>query len=653
MTHIANSGVSRAGRAGQSRRGVIALAAALALLAPASPGAAAPTRELLLMPSGQTLQALVQQVTSLGGQIVAQLEIANTLLVKLPAHASAPSGSLVVANTPLTVASADTDDSAAVGLTTYRDTIGASATGGAGVTVALVDTGVADVADLAGSVEHVNVSGAAAGDGLGHGTHLGGLIAGHGALVGVAPQARILDVKVADDEGNTDLATVLRGMQAVADRGNVKVLNLSLSTGSPLPPQFDPLSIALDELWARGVTVVTAAGNDGPAKGSVSSPGNDPVVLTVGAIKDGATAQRDDDVVAEFSSRGSRFGGGKPDLAAPGVSLLSTRAPGSEAELENPQSLVGASYMKGSGTSMAAAIASGAVAAILSENPTLTPDAVKRLLKATAYTSKAVRRAKGAGAGGLDLAAALERARQTHAHAPEAGAQTVTADWTPADDEAQAWLEFADSWEAGDYEATALAWNNLSARVQVWAARMFSVAVVYGSLNEPSGVFEARAWAARQWAEQGWTARQWAARQWAARQWAGADWEARQWAARQWAARQWADSDWEARQWAARQWAARQWAARQWANDDWLSLAWTARQWASTDWAARGWAARQWAANDWLARQWAARQWAARQWAARQWAVDGWSDFLFEARQWAAGQWAARQWAVSWSDPDL
>src|SRR6185295_17888426 len=104
------------------------------------------------------------------------------------------------------------------------------------------------------------------------------------------------------------LLRVLTGLQAVAERArrdeSLRVVNISLSADDPGSPGIDPLSRALEGLWNRGLVVVVAAGNDGPDAGTVSVPGTDPAVITVGALDTAATASRADDVVAPFSARG-------------------------------------------------------------------------------------------------------------------------------------------------------------------------------------------------------------------------------------------------------------------------------------------------------------------------------------------------------------
>jgi serine protease AprX len=353
-----------------------------------------------------------------------------------------------------------------------------------------------------------------------------------------------------------------------------------------------------------GVTVVTAAGNDGPADGSVGSPGNDPLLITVGALDEGDPDVSSDDSVADFSSRGNQFYDGKPDLVAPGVSLISTAAPRSSAYLKNPDSHVGDYYMRGTGTSMSAAVVTGAIAAILSTNPELKPNGVKALLTETAYTLP--NNDGGAGAGGLDLGAAVQAAKTTVDFDPDQVLpDSDTDEWGPNEDDADLWAQFAAAWESGDFEAAKAAWDALSWQTQQWASRGWMLAVLAASVGGDEAEFSGRSWAARSWAFDGWLARSWAGRSWAARSWAY--------------------DEWLARSWAGRSWAARSWAARSWAADDWLARSWAARSWAARSWAARSWAARSWAARSWADEDWAARSWAARSWATDSWDSSSWS----------------------------
>jgi serine protease AprX len=358
-----------------------------------------------------------------------------------------------------------------------------------------------------------------------------------------------------------------------------------------------------------GMTVVAAAGNDGEdGWGTVGSPGNSPVVLTAGALDERGTDQRGDDVVAAFSSRGSQFAKGKPDLVAPGVSVVSTAAPGSIAAASANWLVDG--YMPGSGTSMSAAVVSGAAAAVLATNKALRPNGVKALLLTTAYRTATLEPADGAGNGGLDLGAALIAAQDAPVDVRPGAGPKPDGEWGPAEGDAEAWKAFAAAWDSGDFEAVRAAWEALSWQTQQWASRMWMLAVLADAAGLPANEFQARSWAARSWAFDAWLARSWAARSWAARSWAFDEWVARSWAARSWAARSWAARSWASDEWLARSWAARSWAARSWAARSWAARSWAARSWADEDWAARSWAARSWATSAWDARSWAARSWA-------------------------------------------
>ncbi len=472
-------------------------AAVTAVALVVTPVAAAPratpeaaTRTLLsVVDSSYSAAAVTAEVKALGGHVVAVYDVADALLVDLPAGASAPAGTVAVADVALHVSSLAATAAPVVAGATFRATIAADpAQQGAGVTVALVDTGVADIPDLEGRLTHVNVSGGPAGDALGHGTFLAGLVAGDGSAsagryAGVASAAEILDVQVAAADGSTSLSRVLAGLQAVADSAradaSLRVVSLALSTGSPLPPTADPLARALDRLWARGLTVVVAAGNDGPGPATVSSPGADPVVVTVGALDEEATPARGDDTVADFSSRGTAFGVAKPDLVAPGVSLVSTRAPGSIADVQNPASRVADAYFTGTGTSMSEAVVAGAAAVLVGSRPALTPDSVKRLLTSTAYRSSGLPK-KAAGAGGLDLGAALAAAPRVPLLKPARWLGSAAQDAAYAPDEADAatWEQFSQAWQADDLDAVAAAWSRLSEQTRRWAATAFALALV-------------------------------------------------------------------------------------------------------------------------------------------------------------------------------
>lgn len=308
---------------------------------------------------------------------------------------------------------------------------------GSGVTVAVLDSGVDPNEDLENPkseksriVANANFvpSSTSASDLNGHGTHVAGIIAGNGEMssgsksyrtfYGIAREANIINVRVLDATGQSKVSTLISAIQWVVDnraKHKIRVLNLSLGHSVGESYKTDPLCQAVEKAWKSGIVVVCAAGNDGrklplpignkadnegygTAYGSVSSPGNDPYVITVGSMK-AINSDRKDDVASTFSGRGpSRLDLTlKPDIMAPGNKIISLRKPLSFLELTSPGNMVmprdyirnasilaTSNYFKLSGTSMAAPVVSGAVALMLQQSPSLSPDTVKARLMMSA-----------------------------------------------------------------------------------------------------------------------------------------------------------------------------------------------------------------------------------------------------------------------------
>ena len=285
------------------------------------------------------------------------------------------------------------------------DELAAEGGTGEGITVALLDTGINETHDLAGRIKPVrqrlfqreqpcvNLSGEpTCADDYGHGTFLAGIIAGNGAALGgkyagIAPEADLISIKVGARDGSADVSNVLAGIQwavSFKDTYDISVLNLSLGTDSTQSWTVDPLNYAVEQAWKAGITVVVAASNRGPDAGTISKPGDDPYVITVGATDDRFTVPLEDDVLPDFSSRGpAPEGVAKPDVVAPGAHIVSLRALGSAIDEKFPKG-VDRTYRQGSGTSMSTAVVSGVVAAILSRDPNLQPDRLKFMLMDTA-----------------------------------------------------------------------------------------------------------------------------------------------------------------------------------------------------------------------------------------------------------------------------
>jgi serine protease AprX len=289
---------------------------------------------------------------------------------------------------------------------------------GAGIDVALVDTGVSRVAGLAApgkiidgpdfSVDAGTTT--AHTDGYGHGTHLAGIIAADdSAYRGVAPGARIVNLKAAAADGTAGVASAVAAIEwAVAHRHDhgvdIRVINLSLSADGPRPLAVDPLARAAEDAWRHGIVVVAAAGNDSAAE-TLADPAIDPFVIAVGAEDPAGTASLADDIVPSWVTSGTAVR--HADVVAPGRSLVSLRVPGSYVDRNFPRGLVGERFFKGTGTSQAAAVVSGAAALVLSARPALTPDAVKALFMRTSRTLAGIDERRQ-GAGLIDAARAVD-----------------------------------------------------------------------------------------------------------------------------------------------------------------------------------------------------------------------------------------------------
>lgn len=292
---------------------------------------------------------------------------------------------------------------------------------GKGITIAILDTGVYPHHDLTKPTSRIKAFVDLVGnkpepyDDQGHGTHCAGDAAGNGTeseglYVGAAPEAEIIGVKVLDGSGAGRLSTVIRGIEwCIENKEKYGINILSLSLGSPAFESYrdDPLAQAAEKAWHKGIVVCAAAGNEGPNQGTISTPGNHPLIITVGAVDDRNTVTRDDDIKAPFSSVGPTPDGlVKPDIYAPGTDIISLNAPGSQLEKLLAEHRVGEHYIRMSGTSMATPFCAGVVALLLEANPYLSPNDVKSILMSTASVIENEQ------AGYLDVKKALSLARQ-------------------------------------------------------------------------------------------------------------------------------------------------------------------------------------------------------------------------------------------------
>ena len=300
---------------------------------------------------------------------------------------------------------------------------------GQGIGVAVVDSGISAHAALQKKVV-ANISfvtgDPSVADVYGHGTHVAGIIAGQPAAAarvtplytgGIAPGANLINVRVLGADGSGLTSDVIAGIEwVIANKAkyNIRVINLSLGHPVNEPSATDPLCDAVADAVNAGIVVVVAAGNSGKSAdghmvlGSITSPGNAPLALTVGALNTFATVNRNDDAVTTYSSRGpTRFDLiVKPDIAAPGNKIVSLQANGSYLPTLYPALHSAGSgtnaYMTLSGTSMAAPMVSGGVALLLQGTPTASPAQVKLAMQngATYVASGGL---LGAGAGSVNF----------------------------------------------------------------------------------------------------------------------------------------------------------------------------------------------------------------------------------------------------------
>jgi serine protease AprX len=308
---------------------------------------------------------------------------------------------------------------------------------GKGVGIAVIDSGVAPLAEFRGRIVASRDFTDDHGPGLdkhGHGTHIAGIIAAAGQnrfdeTAGVAPGANIISLKVLDGDGRGLVGDVIEAIDWAIDnrqRYNIKVINMSL--GGPVLQGWrdDPLCQAVERAYRSGITVVTSAGNFGKAEdgrpiyGGITTPGISPFAITVGALNTKGTPFRSDDEIASYSSKGPTMYDHlvKPDLVAPGNKILSLAAPGSTLVREHPELVVAlpeGKRLQLSGTSMAAAVVSGAVGLIFDRQPNFSPLAIRGLLQFSAEVSR-----EGilvSGTGRLNTLAALSMPRPQSAPA--------------------------------------------------------------------------------------------------------------------------------------------------------------------------------------------------------------------------------------------
>jgi len=441
---------------------------------------------------------------------------------------------------------------------------------GKGVDVALIDSGVAPVAGLNAPGKIVNGPDLSLDsqspslrylDAYGHGTFMAGLIAGDdpsllgGASVyrGMAPDARIVSLKVGAADGSVDVSQVIAAIDWVVQHAhdpgfNIRVINLSYGTNSLQDPSTDPLAYAAEQAWKHGIVVVAAGGNYGfqsqrnaPA---LADPAYDSSLLAVGSIDTMGTLSMSDDQVPSFSPWPKRGATRGVDVVSPGTHLQGLRVPNSYIDVNHPEGYLDPRYFRGSGTSQSAALVSGAVALILQKYPNATPDQVKQLLMGSA-TYLNSQKSQAQGGGELNLAAALT------APLPSGAAAVI-------DDKGNGSLEQA---RGTDHLVAA------------------DGSVLTGEQDIFGKPFDSAAMAALEASASSWSGGTWNASSWSGSTWSGLNWLASTWSASTWSSSSWSASSWSANSWSASSWSASSWSGSSWSGSSWSGAGWQGATW--------------------------------------------------------------------------
>jgi serine protease AprX len=373
--------------------------------------------------------------------------------------------------------------------------------------IAIVDSGVQNRSDFGNRlIASVNLStlpgNTSLDDERGHGTFVAGIAAGAASdLAGADPVAPIVSVKVMDKNGQAKTSDIINACQWILDNKeqyNIRVANFSLHSSYGTNFYRDPLDRAVEKLWFGGVVVVAAAGNYGSATGPSGvkfSPGNDPFVITVGAVDLGNSARANDDAVPAFSAYGYTYDGFyKPELAAPGRYMVGPVAPGSTLTQVKAGNMVGTDRIQLSGTSFSAPVVSGTVAQMLARHPDWTPDQVKGALMRTARRVKT--NPLAAGLGELTASRAVNSALTPNPNAGLDRFVTSVAGTSGVTFNAMSWASAA---------SASMSWNSMS------------------------------------WADQSWSDMSWADQSWASMSWADQSWSDMSWSDMSWADMSWAD----------------------------------------------------------------------------------------------------------------
>jgi subtilisin family serine protease len=440
---------------------------------------------------------------------------------------------------------------------------------GAGVDVAVIDTGVAPVEGLStpGKIIHgpdLSLESQAPNlahlDTNGHGTFIAGLIAGKdstlqqpysqapaGMYRGVAPDARIVSVKVGTADGGVDVTQVIAAINWVVDHRrdngmNIRIINLSYGTNSTQSSLVDPLSFAAERAWKSGIVVVAAAGNTGYQRGvgapGLADPAYNPYVLAVGGYDTKGSPRDFDDKLGTYSASSNVRGARKPDFVAVGTKLQGLRVPNSFIDVNHSEGLLGTRFFRGSGTSEAAAITSGAVALVLQKHPNMTPDQVKGFLKA-------MTKDLGSGHSGSQGEGALDLTKLAHR-------------------------------KPGNYPAQSFPAASGTGSVELSRGRDHLTKdgiVLQGEIDIFGAPFTATTagstWSGGVWNGSTWSGSTWSGSSWSGSSWSGSSWSGSSWSGSSWSGSSWSGSSWSGSSWSGSSWSGSSWSGSSWSGDIW------------------------------------------------------------------------------------
>lgn len=598
---------SRAERRLAPRVALLALLAA-ALMSPASSPARGTTWESVIVSGvdGAT-GAVGDAVTSVGGVVDRVLPIIDGVSAKVPAdslpalrglpgvRAVTPdaSGRLLGIDSQLGYDVTGDEGSLyyAANVMRAKDAAWNKGYTGRGVDIALIDSGVAPVTGMtSGNVIHgPDLSFESQNpdlrqvDTYGHGTHMASIIVGRDVagtgpsytnanshrFNGIAPDSRLISLKVATNSGAADVSQIIAAIDWVTQNKtvgnlNIKVLNLSYGTNSSQSFAIDPLAYAVENAWRAGIVVVVAGGNNGTSRTELTSPAYDPLVIAAGADDTNKSTSTSDDRIASFSQPGTPAR--HLDLIAPGLHILGLRVPGSRLDQNNPQAVVNNRFFRGTGSSQAAAMTSGAAALYLSKYPNATPDQVKRVLMTTASMPVAAAQVyPGLGVPNLNAALGL----------------------APYDAEAD-----------GEGEGDGTPSRDGAAQAATGAVGTGSLEAARGGAHVNDGVADltgerdifGNAWDGQSWStgsSQGntWTGGSWNGTTWTGTTWTGGAWNGTTWTGNTWTGNTWTGTTWTGNTWTGNTWTGGGWTGNTWTGNTWTGNTWTSSAvWAGETW---------------------------------------------------------------------